>query len=136
MTYAIIKIGTNQVTATKGAVFKLDRITKLAKPEVLFYSDGKTVKIGSPAVDDVVVKLTKVEDSRDAKIRVGRFKSKSRYKKTNGHRQPISIIKVEDISLKTAKSEEKSEKTDKVEKIAVIEKEAKKTTKLKKEVKE
>ena len=82
------------------------------------YCDGKDIEIGTPVLVDYEVKLKKVEDRRDRKIRVGRFKSKSRYRKVKGHKQPISIFEVEKVGKKGAKTEKKVEKKPVEKKVA------------------
>jgi len=135
MTYVVLKLGQTQIIAQKGDIIKLDRQAKMPKPEVLLFSDGKNTRMGFPFLLDITVKLSKVEDALDDKIRVGRFKSKSRYNKLKGHRQPITLIKVEDILEKgTEKSGEEKEVKTPVKEIAVKQKKSE-TVKVKKEVK-
>ena len=49
---------------------------------------------------------------QDKKVNVGRFKAKSRYQKSKGYRQPLSVVKVESISTK-AETPVKHEKVEK-----------------------
>ena len=57
--------------------------------------------IGTPIVEEYIVKLNKIDDSRGRKISIGRFKSKSRYRKITGHKQPLSTFEVVSISKKS-----------------------------------
>jgi len=109
MTYAVIRFGGRQFKLSEGEKFQIQR-QKDSKNEVLVYGDGENTEIGTPVLENYEVKLEKIEDTRDKKIRVGRFKSKSRYRKVKGHKQPISIFKVVSIGKKGAKSEKKAEK--------------------------
>ena len=97
MAYAVIRLGGKQFKVQEGDTLKLERQVALT-PEVLMYADGDVVSVGLPTISNVTVKLSRVEDKRDKKVVVARFKSKSRYRKVNGHRQPITIIKVDSIS--------------------------------------
>lgn len=108
MAYAVIRLGGKQFKVQEGDTLKLERQMELS-PEVLMYSDGDTTVVGEPIISDVLVKLSKVEDKRAKKVVVARFKSKSRYRKVNGHRQPISVLMVDSISKKGA-AKEKVEK--------------------------
>lgn len=67
---------------------------------VLFYKDDGQTLVGTPLLETVFVELERIEDKKDQKVVVARFKSKSRYRKKKGHRQPISVIKIKSISLK------------------------------------
>ncbi len=97
--YAIIKLGGRQFKVAEGNTFKIEKQASL-KPELLAYFDGKTVFLDKSDIADVAVKLSRVKDILDKKIIVQRFMSKSRYRKRNGHRQPISILKVDGITKK------------------------------------
>lgn len=123
--YAVIKLGSKQYLVHEGDVVKLERQKKPLNIEVLMYSDGSKVEIGNPTLN-VSVKASVVEEKLGEKIRVARFKKKSRYDKVKGHRQPISIIKIESIGFTKENTKEKEEK--KVEE-KVIKKTEKKTEK-------
>lgn len=103
--YVVIQIGTRQYTVKENEVFEVERQDKPVKYTVLFYHDGANTLIGDPVIKDVTVKLSVVSEKRDRKIRVNRFKSKSRYRKGKGHKQSLSILKVEKISMAGEKEE-------------------------------
>ena len=107
MKYAIIAFGGKQLKVSEGDTFDIEKQGELI-PSVLAYSDGKKLEVGTPVLSDMTVKLSKVEDKRDKKVRVARFKSKSRYHKVRGHRQPISVVKVEKIGKTVAKATPKA----------------------------
>ncbi len=132
MTYAIIRFGGKQFKVSEGDKFHSPRLED-PKNEVLLFDDGENIEIGTPILEGHEVKLEKIEDGRDRKIRVGRYKSKSRYRKIKGHKQPFSVFRVTKIGKKGAKVEKTAEvKAEKVEK-AEINKEVK--TKAKPKVK-
>lgn len=133
--YAVIKLNSKQLVVEKSARFAVDKLPEKAVITVLLADvDGKTY-IGEPEVSEIGVKLTVTEDKLDKKISVRRFKSKSRYRKNKGHRQPISIVEVTDIakgvksSLTRKKAEAEVEKETKEVKKPVSKKS---TTKAKK----
>ncbi|OIP98055.1 50S ribosomal protein L21 [bacterium CG2_30_40_12] len=97
MKQAIVKINSKQYAVFEGQEIKVDRLNEESGVFVLFYSDEKEILVGNPELKNVSVTLKKLKDLKDKKILVKRFKAKSRYHKTNGHRQPVSIIKVEKI---------------------------------------
>jgi len=100
MKTAIILLNTRQYFVSEGSVLKVDRIPSRADVKVLFYSDGSSVECGEPFLDDAKVSFDILGNELDKKVVVGRFKAKSRYRKLGGHRQPISVIKIKDISKK------------------------------------
>lgn len=117
--YAVIKLASKQYLVREGDVVELERQEKPLKIEVLFYCDGDENTIGEPEVSGVSVKASVIEEKLGKKVRVARFKKKSRYERVRGHRQPISIVKIEKIGLgKDLDSEVKKEKVveSKVEK--------------------
>jgi len=97
--YAIIKLGGKQFMVKEGDRFSVERQAGV-KLDVLLFSDGKNVLVGSPNVEGVEVKaeILKNVGERARKIRVGRFRNKSRYRKIKGHTQPMSMIKINSIS--------------------------------------
>lgn len=95
--YAVIKLASKQYLVHEGDVIELERQEKPLKVGVLFYCDGEKNFIGEPDLSDITVKAVVVEEKLGKKVRVARFKKKSRYERVRGHRQPISIIKIEKI---------------------------------------
>ncbi len=95
---------------SEGDTLQVTRQIDLA-PKVLFYKSDEVTKVGSPYLEDVAVGLEKLEDKKDKKVVVARFRAKSRHRRKVGHRQPISVIKVKSISqgAKTAKKSTKKE---------------------------
>jgi large subunit ribosomal protein L21 len=102
MKYAIVQSGGKQYRAVEGATLEIDRLT--AEPnahyqfdEVLLLADDGDVRIGSPTVSGAKVKAVVVEHIRGPKVRVFHYKSKMRYRKTQGHRQDYTRVRVEKI---------------------------------------
>jgi large subunit ribosomal protein L21 len=95
--YAIIKVDGKQFIVNEGTVLKLNN-QKEFTPEVLYYFDGKKADIGTPVLTNVKVTGEILESKLDKKINVSRYKSKSRYRRNRGHRQPISMVKVNTIT--------------------------------------
>lgn len=101
MTQAIISLTGKQFTVKEGTTFKVDSIDNLDNIKVLGYSkDSSTFEFGAPFLENVTVTLEKLDDRLDDKLRVSRFRAKSRYRKNKSHRQPISVVKVVGISKK------------------------------------
>ncbi len=102
--YAVIELGGKQYLVKQGDKITAEKIdTKVGDTlkvnEVLLVHDGKTTKIGQPYVEKVSVDLTLDSVGRGEKIRVAKFKAKSRYRKVLGHRQSESYLTVKAINL-------------------------------------
>jgi large subunit ribosomal protein L21 len=101
MKQAIISLTGKQFTIKEGSVFKVDSIDNFDGIKVLASSlDDENFDFGTPVLDNVVVTFEKLDDRLDDKLRVSRFRAKSRYRKNKSHRQPISVVKVLSISVK------------------------------------
>lgn len=84
------KLTVDRLDQTEGKNFKVDKILMLA--------DGERQMIGQPLVDKASVTLKLLKNKRSKKLRVGKFKAKSRYRRVYGHRQPQSVVEVVEIS--------------------------------------
>lgn len=132
MKYAVIQTGGKQYKVTEGDVLHVERIaadtnTSVTFSDVLLLIDGDTVKVGTPFVSGLSVTATVVNHPRGEKIRVAKFKAKSRYRRVMGHRQSLSTIKIDAIGEKA-----KAAKAEKVETVPTEEKPVKKTRAAKK----
>lgn len=98
--FAVIKLNSRQFIVKQGTVLKVDVLPDTPLFEVLLAEVDGQIHIGEPTLDFIGVKIQIVEDKKDKKIEVRRFKSKSRYRKNKGHRQPVSMLKVLEIGDK------------------------------------
>lgn len=65
--------------------------------QVLLIADGENVKIGKPTVDGASVKATIVSQGKNRKVIVFKYKSKVRYRRKRGHRQPHTKLVIDQI---------------------------------------
>ena len=96
--YAVIKTGGKQYKVASGDVVKLEKIAgeegkKVIFNEVLALDDT----VGTPLVSGASVKATVLKQARDAKVIVFKKKRRQNYRRKNGHRQSITIVKITDI---------------------------------------
>ncbi|MEY3013295.1 MAG: hypothetical protein RIT45_2030 [Pseudomonadota bacterium] len=101
-TYAIIQCGGKQYRADPGAQLTVDRLPgergeSIVFDRVLFVRDGEAVRIGAPVVEGVSVKGTIVEQRRDKKIRIFKYRRRKKSRRTIGHRQPITRVRIDEI---------------------------------------
>jgi large subunit ribosomal protein L21 len=102
--YAVIEAGGKQVRVEPGQVVEFDRVPGAAGTEVtlgpvLMIVDGEHVTCGAPEVVGARVAATVLAHTRSPKVLVGKFRSKKRYRRRVGHRQPVSRVRIERIDL-------------------------------------
>ena len=101
--YAIIRAGGKQYRVEKGDVVRVERLegevgSSVTLDEVLFVSAGEgDVKVGSPQVEGASVTGTVVEQSRGAKIRIFKYKKRKHYRRTRGHRQHVTAVRIDAV---------------------------------------
>ena len=99
--YAVIKTGGKQYKVSAGDLLKVEKLDgavgdTIVLNEVLMVG-GEEVKIGTPLLPEAKVKATIVEQGKDKKILVFKSKRRKTFRKKNGHRQPITRLKITDI---------------------------------------
>jgi large subunit ribosomal protein L21 len=101
MSFAIIRSGGKQFTVEKGAKVRVPSLAgevgDSVELEVLATSDGGETKVGAPLVDGAKVTATVVEHGRGEKIIVFKKKRRKQYKRTKGHRQGYTTLKIDSI---------------------------------------
>ena len=99
--YAIIKTGGKQYKVEEGDVIRVEKLSakegeEIVLDQVLMIGD-KTVKVGDPTVSGASVKATVMGEGKEKKVIVYRYKPKTGYHKKNGHRQPFTQLKIDQI---------------------------------------
>jgi large subunit ribosomal protein L21 len=102
MAYAIIRSGGKQFRVEEGATVRVPSLDRQAgetvELEALVIGGGEDgVKVGSPAVEGARVTATVVDHGRGDKIIVFKKKRRKQYKRTQGHRQNYTTVKIESI---------------------------------------
>ena len=103
--YAVFKTGGKQYRATQGQKIKLEKLNansgdKVLFTEVLMVGEGSDVDIGTPYLTYASVEATVLEEGKDKKIEVIKFKRRKNYKRTFGHRQCYTLVEITGIKLK------------------------------------
>jgi large subunit ribosomal protein L21 len=101
MKLAVIKTGGKQYLVSPDNVLKIEKLSgkpkegeKVTFDEVLLLDDGKEIKIGTPYVEGAKVEAVHEGDGRHKKIKLIKYKPKTRYRKRQGHRQQYSKVKI------------------------------------------
>jgi len=106
--YAIVDIAGQQFKVEKGQEVFVHRLegekgTKLDFDKVMLIDhEGKTV-VGTPVIEGAHVQGTILDHLRGDKVFVFKKKRRKGFKKFNGHRQYLSLVKIEDIVEKSSK---------------------------------
>ena len=101
--YAMVEIKGNQYKAEKGSLLRVDRVASekgdvVEFDSVLLFRDDENLKIGEPYVAGARVKAVVEDHVRDDKVIVYKYKRRKRYKRTRGHRQQYTMLRVEEIT--------------------------------------
>jgi len=104
MAYAIFATGGRQFRAEPGRTLRIPRVeaepgSTVVFDRVLFASDGKRGKVGTPAVKGARVTAEVVRHGRGEKLRIFRFARRTGYRRHAGHRQDFTEIKISDITV-------------------------------------
>jgi large subunit ribosomal protein L21 len=98
---AVIETGGKQYLVQEGDVIKVEKLPKNAGESVefdaLLKAEGESVEIGTPMLTAKVTGEV-LDQGRAQKIEVVKYKSKSRYLKRYGHRQPFTSVKITKIA--------------------------------------
>ena len=100
---ATIKTQGRQFTVEQGDVLFVNRYKdskagdSLTIKEVLMVGDGEKTKFGTPYVEGASVEAKILENKRGSKIVIIKKKRRKGYRRKRGHRQELSVIKIETI---------------------------------------
>lgn len=100
--YAVVESRGKQYQVKLGDVVELDKLENPGKTitfdQVLLLADGDQVEVGEPTVKGQTVVAEVIEEAQKGdKLRVFRYKAKSRYRKTKGHRQTYTVVKIVEL---------------------------------------
>ncbi|HEY9053651.1 MAG TPA: 50S ribosomal protein L21 [Rectinemataceae bacterium] len=100
--YAVVEIKGKQYRVEPGKSIAVDRLaeeagTSVSFESVLLLSSDEGVKVGTPYVAGASVKAIVEEEIKADKVIVFKYKPKKDYRRTQGHRQKYTTIKVQEI---------------------------------------
>ena len=104
MTYAIVEIGGGQLRVEPGRFYDINLLA--AEPDsgysidkVLLVSNDGDVTVGRPFIEGATVEGTVIRHRRGKKVIVYKMKPKKKYRKKRGHRQELTRLMIDSISL-------------------------------------
>ena len=101
--YAVVQTGGKQYRLGVGDNVRVEKLAGelgevVELPQVLVIGDGEKVSIGDPVIAGDSVKAEIVSHGRDKKIRVFKMKRRKKYRRTQGHRQSFTQLRVTEIT--------------------------------------
>jgi len=97
--FAVIMTGGKQYLVKPGETIKIEKLNAEKDSDfnfdkVLLINDGENLTIGKPFISDAKIEAKILEQGRGKKITVIGYKSKTRFHKKRGHRQPYTQVKI------------------------------------------
>ena len=100
--YAIVKAGGRQEKVSVGDVVVVDKLAEEIGASIelqpLMLVDGDAITVEPSALEKVTVKAEVVDSAKGPKISIIKYKNKTGYRKRQGHRQKLSVVKITEIS--------------------------------------
>ena len=100
--YAVIRSGGKQYRVAPGQTIRLEKVageagSKVELGHVLLVENEGNIQVGSPVVANAKILATVLEHDRAKKILVFKKKRKKQYRRTQGHRQDYTAVRIDSI---------------------------------------
>lgn len=100
--YAVIETGGKQYTVKVGDKVRVEKLNaeigdEVTFDKVLLSSNEGDIKVGKPYVDGARVEGKVLDQGKNKKVIVFKYKSKKNERKKKGHRQPFTLVEVTGI---------------------------------------
>ncbi|MGB1863441.1 MAG: 50S ribosomal protein L21 [Candidatus Puniceispirillum sp.] len=101
--YALVKTGGKQYRVAKDDTILVERIAaeegdQVVLDNIIMLGDGDKLTIGTPTVEGAGVSATVMRQTRGPKIIIFRRKRRKNHRRTQGHRQDLTLLKITDIA--------------------------------------
>lgn len=112
---AIIRTGGKQYRVAQGDILNVEKLPAEAGDairfsEVLLVEDGDSVQVGTPLVSGVEVSAKVVEQVKEDKVIIMKYRRRTRRSKKTGHRQPKTRVEITAIAAAKKPAAKKEEK--------------------------
>jgi large subunit ribosomal protein L21 len=102
--FAVVQFGGHQYKVRENDTIFVDRLAQdadasVTSDRVLLVANGDEVTVGTPVVESASVEATVVNHLKGDKVIVFKKKRRKGYQKSNGHRQHLTQLKIEKITL-------------------------------------
>jgi len=100
--YAVVKTGGKQYRVEEGDILHVEKIPgevghPISFDEVLMLSNDDNTVVGTPVVENAIVRGQIVEQGKSRKLVVFKYKRRKRYRRKLGHRQPYTAVRIDQI---------------------------------------
>ena len=135
--YAVVKTGGKQYRVAKDDTILVEKLDAdegqtVTLSDVMLLGDGDKVTVGTPVVANASVEAQVVSQTRGPKIIIFRRKRRKNHRRTQGHRQDLTLLKITDINTSGKKAALAKKAAAKAEAKPAAKKAATKTTTAKK----
>ena len=102
--YAVIKTGGKQYKVSAGGKLKVESLpvdvgAEVEIKDVLMVADGDSIQVGTPLLAGASVKATVLAHGRGEKVMIFKMRRRKHYRKTQGHRQNYTEIRIDGIAV-------------------------------------
>ena len=113
--YAVVKTGGKQYRVAKNDTILVEKLDAdegqtVTFSDVMLLGDGDKVTVGTPIVANASVEARVVSQTRGSKIIIFRRKRRKNHRRTKGHRQELTLLKITDINTSGKKAVAPAEK--------------------------
>lgn len=100
--YAVIATGGKQYRVSEGAVLRVEKLdaeegASIEFDRVLLVGNGDSVSVGRPFVDGSKVQAVVMSQGKARKVEILKFRRRKNYRRTKGHRQNFTQVKITGI---------------------------------------
>ncbi|MBW1866819.1 MAG: 50S ribosomal protein L21 [Deltaproteobacteria bacterium] len=102
--YAVVSTGGKQYKVQEGETLSVEKLpgevgSQVSFDRVLMFSDDENISVGKPVIENAVVGAHIIEQGKARKILVFKYKRRKRYRRTQGHRQAFTKVKIDSIEV-------------------------------------
>ena len=100
--YAVIATGGKQYRVSEGAILRVEKLdaeegASVEFDQVLLVGDGDKVSVGKPYIEGGKVQATVMTQGKARKVEIVKFRRRKNYRRTKGHRQQFTQVKITGI---------------------------------------
>ena len=101
---AVVKTGGKEYRIAKGDLIRVEKMEgkvgdQVTMKDILMISDEDKVQVGNPFLTNAVITGEIVQQVRGKKVLTYKMKRRKNYRRTKGHRQTYTYVRVNEISL-------------------------------------
>ena len=100
--FAVVKTGGKQYKVSPNNIIEVEKLeaeigSTILLNEVVLFNDGANAQVGKPTVEGISVAAEVLNQKKGPKVLVFKKKRRHNYRRKNGHRQPITVLKIAGI---------------------------------------